>query len=203
MYQRLKGVMAAAGACHELLFVDDCSQDRTLGLLEEIARLDPCVRIIRLAHHEGKEAALRSGLAHAAGRAVILMDADLQDPPELIPQMLAAWRQGAEAVLMRRTATPALVFQCKTAWFQGHARRFLAHLGLLPENCLDFMLYDRKVLAVLNLTVNRKRYMKAIFSWMGVRQLTIDYERCPRAAGAAVLNSTCGQKQSPCPSTHR
>src|SRR5690606_13848293 len=95
-YRRLKAVMASMEISHELLFVDDGSRDGTAAALSGMALGDPSVTAVFLAGHYGKESALAAGLAQARGRAVIIMDADLQDPPELIPRMLAAWREGAE-----------------------------------------------------------------------------------------------------------
>lgn len=202
LYQRLTMTMAAWGASYELLFVDDGSFDGTWEKLSEIATLDPAVRLTRFTSRKGKEAALRSGLAEALGQAVIIMGADLQDPPELIPRMLITWRHGAEAVLMRPKPAGAPPVARVGRRFIDYLVQFIAGVDL-PEHRVDFMLYDRKVLTALNLTIDRKRYMKAIFSWMGVRLAVIDYERARRITPKSRRLTLRPRKQRSCPLSTR
>ncbi|MDN5844057.1 MAG: glycosyltransferase family 2 protein [Alcaligenaceae bacterium] len=181
MHQRLTAVMAAQGIRYELLFINDGSTDSTAGILSTIAAEDPHTRTLSLTRHAGRESALATGLARATGQAVIIMDADLCDPPEYIPQMLAAWRAGTDVVRMRpcrNTRRPMLA---------RLGARCLDHtldaIGVapLPENRIDFMLFNRKAVDALSLAIERKRDMARLFNWMGLKQTTIDYERAPRA----------------------
>lgn len=158
VYRRLKAVAEQLGASYELLFVDDGSSDGTAGTLLEISLNDESVTGVFLSGHFGKEAALRAGLKYAAGRAIVTMDGDMQDPPELIPEMVRAWRGGVDVVRMRR---------------QSHT----------PDRHLDFMLYSARAAALLSLVVNRRRYMKHIIEWAGLRETVISYKRRPRFAG--------------------
>jgi len=181
----LHAVLAPLGISHELLFVDDGSSDGMTQALLCLAHNAPYVTALILERHAGKEAALAAGLSQACGRAVIIMDADLQDPPALIPDMLQAWRAGADVVRMCRQPAPGV------SWLRQLAdrglRRVLDIMGDvgMPEHSTDFMLFDRKAVAALNLVVQRKRYMDPLFAWMGLRQRVIGYRRQPRAAGAS------------------
>lgn len=157
-YRRLKAVVEQLDVSYELLFVDDGSSDSTADTILEISLKDESVTGVFLSGHFGKEAALRAGLKYAAGRAIVTMDGDLQDPPERIPEMIRAWRAGADVVRMRRQSST-------------------------PDRHLDFMLYGPRAATVLSLVVNRPRYMKDVIAWAGLRETVITYERRPRAAG--------------------
>ncbi|MFA7669695.1 MAG: glycosyltransferase family 2 protein [Burkholderiaceae bacterium] len=202
LHRRLSTSLSALDISYELLFVDDGSTDGSQAILSEITKVDPTVRLTSFDRHYGKEAALRSGLAQAAGKAVIIMDADLQDPPELVPRMLIAWRHGAEAVLMRPLSEGRTTLTRISRRLIDYGLKFIANIDL-PEHRVDFMLYDRKVLTALNLTIDRKRYMKAIFSWMSVRQAVIDYERARRIAPTSRRFTPRPRKQRSCPLTTR
>ena len=174
---------AIPGTDWEIICVDDGSADTTLLQLVALAQADPRFRVIEFSRNFGKEAALTAGIDAARGAAVIPIDADLQDPPELIAQMLAAWRAGAEVVLARRTdRTSDGVLKRKTAaWFYRLHNR-MSHTKI-PENVGDFRLMDRVVVNALKQLPERQRFMKGLFAWVGFRTLTIDYTRAPRAAG--------------------
>jgi glycosyltransferase involved in cell wall biosynthesis len=185
LHLQLKAVLTPLGINHELLFVDDGSSDGTAEALLNMSHHDPAITVVALTHHFGKEAALTAGLAQASGQTVVIMDGDLQDPPELLPEMLAAWHDGADVVLMRRRQ-PA-----ETSLFRRLAGRGLNRLlnatcdVSMPENSVDFMLYGQKAVAALDLVVERKRYMKPIFDWVGFRVTEIEYERARRAVGSS------------------
>jgi hypothetical protein len=185
MYHRLKAVAEQLGVSYEILFVDDGSRDGTARVILDIARADALVAGVFFTRHFGKEAALVAGLKQAGGRAVIIMDGDLQDPPELIAHMLRAWREGADVVRMcprpREGASPL-----GTVW-QSSLARFLRVSGTStsPAQRLDFMLYSRRAVSALSLVVNRKRYMADMFEWAGLDEVVMGYERQPRAAGAS------------------
>jgi glycosyltransferase involved in cell wall biosynthesis len=178
-----------AGTSWEIICIDDGSTDATLAGLIALTADDPRFRIIELSRNFGKEAALTAGLDAARGDAVIPIDADLQDPPELISEMIAAWRKGAEVVLARRADRSADgMMKRKTAsWF------YRLHNGLsktrIPENVGDFRLMDRAVVEALKQLPERQRFMKGLFAWVGFRTVTIDYVRAERAAGATKFSA--------------
>ncbi len=174
---------AVAGVAWEIVCVDDGSTDGTLAALVAIASGDPRFRVIELSRNFGKEAALTAGLDAAQGDAVIPMDADLQDPPELIGEMIAAWRNGAEVVLARRRdrASDGVLKRKTASWFYALHNRMSK--TKIPPNVGDFRLMDRVVVAALKSLPERQRFMKGLFAWVGFRTVTIDYVRAPRAAG--------------------
>jgi glycosyltransferase involved in cell wall biosynthesis len=173
-----------AGIDWEIVCVDDGSHDATLTKLTELQGQDSRFRIIELSRNFGKEAALTAGLDAARGDAVIPIDADLQDPPELIAEMIAAWRAGAEVVLARRSdrSSDGMLKRQTAAWFYKLHNRMSK--TKIPENVGDFRLMDRVVVAALKNLPERQRFMKGLFAWVGFRTVTIDYVRAERAAGA-------------------
>jgi len=167
----------------EVVCVEDGSGDDTLQRLIALAERDSRFKIIELSRNFGKEAALTAGIDQALGDAVIPIDADLQDPPALIGEMVAAWRAGAEVVLARRIDRSSDgFFKRKTAsWFYRVHNRMSK--TKIPENVGDFRLMDRVVVAALKQLPERQRFMKGLFAWVGFRTVTIDYSRQLRAAG--------------------
>jgi glycosyltransferase involved in cell wall biosynthesis len=176
---------AIEGLAWEIICVDDGSTDDTLSLLTAIAAADARFTIIELSRNFGKEAALTAGLEAARGDAVIPIDADLQDPPELIGEMITAWRNGAEVVLARRSdrASDGMMKRKTATWFYRLHNR-LSNTRI-PENVGDFRLMDRVVVEALKRLPERQRFMKGLFAWVGFRTVTIDYVRAGRAAGAS------------------
>ncbi|HUM08336.1 MAG TPA: glycosyltransferase family 2 protein, partial [Acidocella sp.] len=167
----------------EIVCVDDGSKDGTLLKLVALAQADPRFRVLEFSRNFGKEAALTAGIDAANGEAVIPIDADLQDPPELIADMVKAWREGAEVVLARRIdrSSDGLLKRKTAAWFyQLHNKLSKTKI---PENVGDFRLMDRAVLNALKQLPERQRFMKGLFAWVGFRTVTLDYIRAPRAAG--------------------
>ncbi|HTQ71867.1 MAG TPA: glycosyltransferase family 2 protein [Acidocella sp.] len=167
----------------EIICVDDGSRDKTLAGLLALAAADSRFRVVEFSRNFGKEAALTAGLEAARGEAVIPIDADLQDPPALIARMVAAWREGAEVVLARRTDRST-----DTALKRGTAALFYRLNGYisnveLPENVGDFRLMDRAVVEALKQLPERQRFMKGLFAWLGFKTVVLDYTRTPRAAG--------------------
>ncbi|GBR48493.1 glycosyltransferase family 2 protein [Gluconobacter roseus] len=167
----------------EIICVDDGSSDGTLHELIALSENDRRFRVLELSRNFGKEAALTAGIDAATGDAVIIIDADLQDPPEIIPQMLQFWRDGAEVVLGKRIdrSTDSVLKRKTASWFYSLHNR-LAHIQI-PENVGDFRLMDRCVVDALRRLPERQRFMKGLFAWVGFRTVTIDYVRAPRAAG--------------------
>lgn len=181
-YRRLKAVTSAMDIRCELLFVDDGSRDGTRRDLENIARRDPTVSTLFLGAHHGKESALAAGLAQAKGQAIIIMDVDLRDPPELIPDMVATWASGADVVRMRRKPAPGgPLSERLLEWCRNHLQNAMGYANV-PGCSFDFMLYSHKAATALSLLVDRKRYMASMFTWMRLNQAIIDYERQPSAA---------------------
>ncbi len=178
--------LAAVADVHwRIICVDDGSTDGTLVALMALAVADARFTVIELSRNFGKEAALTAGLDAADGDAVIPIDADLQDPPELIGMMVQAWRDGAEVVLARRgdRSSDAMLKRKTAAWFYRLHNR-LSHTKI-PENVGDFRLMDRVVVEALKRLPERQRFMKGLFAWVGFRTVTIDYTRAERAAGAS------------------
>jgi glycosyltransferase involved in cell wall biosynthesis len=167
----------------EVVCVDDGSTDDTLGKLLGVVDRDSRFRVIELSRNFGKEAALTAGIDSARGDAVIPIDADLQDPPELIPKMIEEWQRGAEVVLARRSNRMSdSLLKRKTAemFYRFHNR--LSHLQI-PENVGDFRLMDRVVVDALKRLPERQRFMKGLFAWSGFKTVALDYARPLRAAG--------------------
>ncbi len=167
----------------EIVCINDGSRDATLERLVLVSQRDRRVKVIDLTRNFGKEAALTAGLHEAAGDAVVVIDADLQDPPSLIPEMIRHWRQGAEVVLARRASRACDSFLKRTTaalFYRIH--NALSELKI-PENVGDFRLMDRQVVNALRGLPERHRFMKGLFAWVGFNTVTLDYERTPRSAG--------------------
>lgn len=167
----------------EVICVDDGSRDDTLAKLISIAAQDRRFRVVELSRNFGKEAALTAGIDAASGDAVIPIDADLQDPPELIAEMIAEWEKGAEVVLARRMDRSTDTYmKRKTAelFYRFHNR--LSHIKI-PENVGDFRLMDRTAVDVLKQLPERQRFMKGLFAWVGFKTTTVDYKRGAREVG--------------------
>ena len=174
---------AAADYHFELVMVNDGSSDATPELLDHIASTDPRVRVIHLSRNFGHQAALTAGLEHAAGDVVAMIDADLQDPPELIPEMVAQWSQGADVVYaVRRQRDGESAFKLATAsWFYRLFDK-LAQVDLEP-NSGDFRLLDRCALDALLAMTERSRFLRGMTVWVGFQQTAVPYERDARHAG--------------------
>lgn len=182
-HQRLTLALASVGDDVEIVYVDDGSSDCSPKLLQQLRASDPRVSMLRFSRNFGKEAALAAGLEAAVGASVIMMDADLQHPPEFIPAMLQAWRGGADVVSMRRRSRDTETWVKRTA-----ARLFYRVLNALsdipiPEDVGDFRLLSRRAVEALNLLHERNRFMKGLFAWIGFNQVTLDYDCAERAAG--------------------
>ena len=167
----------------EVVYVNDGSKDATLRILKELQLTDPAIGVAALSRNFGKEAAMSAGLKLARGDAVILIDADLQDPPELIGDMVRVWQQGADVVNMKRSSR-----QGETWFKKASAACFYKVINWLsevhiPENVGDFRLLSRRAVDALNQLPERNRFMKGLFAWIGYKQVVVEYERHPRAAG--------------------
>jgi glycosyltransferase involved in cell wall biosynthesis len=182
-FERIEPVLQSVTSDYEIICVDDGSMDRTLGLLAFHRIRDPRVKVLSLSRNFGKDTALSAGLDHATGRAVIPIDADLQDPPEVIPLLFEKWTEGYEVVYARRAARAT----------DGLSKRFSARLFYrfhnlladvrIPQDTGDFRLLDRRVVDALKALPERNRFMKGLFAWVGFRQIGVEYAREARVAG--------------------
>lgn len=166
----------------EVIYVDDGSRDATLSILRRLHAEDRRVRVIRLSRNFGHQTAVSAGLQHASGDAVFVLDADLQDPPELLPAMLAQWREGYAVVYgvrARRKESPA-----KRAAYAGFYRllRWLGSINIPPDSG-DFCLMDRRVVDALNGLPERNRFIRGLRAWLGFPQVGLPYDRPARAGG--------------------
>lgn len=187
-YERVKRVLDSMGITWEIICVNDGSSDRTLEKLLALRDKDHRLKVIDFSRNFGKEIALTAGLDYAQGEAVIPIDADLQDPPELIPELVSKWREGYEVVLATRQKREG----------EGWLKRVTAHLFYrlagrimpikLPADTGDFRLMSRQVVDVLRQIRERNRFMKGIFAWTGFRSTTVYYQREPRLAGKTKWN---------------
>lgn len=185
---RLLAILQTTGLRHEIVFVDDGSQDYSLPLLRQAVAQGQPLRIVVLSRNFGKEAAVSAGLEHCRGDAVIVMDADLQDPPELIPEMVLAWAAGADVVTMKR----------RTRQGDSWLKRSTAHLYYrllnrvssisIPADTGDFRLMSRQVIDAILQLPERNRYNKGLFAWVGFTTHVIEYDRAPRPAGQSKWN---------------
>jgi len=167
----------------ELVLVDDGSTDRTSELLDGIAANDPRVRVVHLSRNFGHQAALTAGLEHALGEAVAMIDADLQDPPELIPAMVEQWLEGSDVVYaVRREREGETAFKLATASWFYRLFNALTQVDLEP-NSGDFRLLDRRALDALLSMTERSRFLRGMTVWVGFRQTSIPYQRDARHAG--------------------
>lgn len=176
------------GTRFELLFVDDGSSDRSIELVHDLIQDDPRVSLLRLSRNFGKEAALTAGLDHVDSDAVIIIDADLQDPPELIPDMLKLWRQGYDTVYGQRTERNGETFAKKVTASAFY--RLMAHVARfsIPRDTGDFRLLSRRAVNALKSLPESNRFMKGLFSWIGYPQIALKYSRDPRHAGDTKFN---------------
>lgn len=172
-----------AAKAWEILFVDDGSSDATLPAIIAANQADPRIRAISFSRNFGKEPALSAGLDFARGAAVIPIDVDLQDPPEVIGDMIKAWRAGHEVVYgVRRNRESDSLPKRLTADLYYRAHNRLSH-DKIPEHAGDFRLLDRKVVNVIKAMPERNRFMKGLFAWSGFKQTAVEYDRVERSVG--------------------
>jgi polyisoprenyl-phosphate glycosyltransferase len=172
----------------EILFIDDGSTDATLAAITAAHLEDGRIRALSLSRNFGKEAALSAGLDHARGRTVVPMDVDLQDPPEVLGEMLEKWRDGFEVVYgVRRCRASDPLPKRLTADLYYRTHNWLA-TDKIPEHAGDFRLLDRKVVEVIRRLPERNRFMKGLFAWSGFRQAAVEYDRVERTAGTSKFN---------------
>jgi glycosyltransferase involved in cell wall biosynthesis len=184
-YRRVTEVMRGIGADYEIVLVNDGSRDNTLALMHALRAGDPHVSVVDLSRNFGKEIALSAGLDYTKGEVVIVLDSDLQDPPELIPQMLEIWREGYDVVYGTRTVRDG------ESWFKKTTASYFYRLIKqvsrvdIPKDTGDFRLMSRRAVQALGKLREEHRFMKGLFAWVGFPFL---YRRDPRAAGETKWN---------------
>ena len=187
-HDRVAKVMAATGHRYEILYVNDGSQDKTWELMCKIRREDTHVSIINLSRNFGKEHAMAAGLKYASGDAIVIIDADLQDPPELIPDMIALWKQGYDTVYgHRRERDGESAFKKITSFLFYRFISKVSHLDI-PRDTGDFRLLSRRSTDALLKLNEQHRFMKGLFAWIGFKQTELIYDRDRRAAGKTKFN---------------
>lgn len=168
---------------YEIIFINDGSKDNSLNILEGITNANDKAKVISFSRNFGQEAALTAGLKYVTGDAVVIIDADLQDPPELIPEMLKLWEQGNEVIYGKRKRRKG-----ESAFKLLSAKMFYKTLNALsdveiPKDTGDFRLVDRKVVDVINSMPEHNKFLRGLFSWVGFKQYSYEYKRNERAAG--------------------
>lgn len=188
LFERLRLCLEKVTENYEIICIDDGSRDSTVSLLKEYNKQDPRVKLVCLARNFGKEAALTCGIDYAAGRAVIPIDADLQDPPELIPALVAKWKEGYKVVLATRVNRPGDSWMKRKSaeWFYRAINR--VSTVKIPSNTGDFRLMDRQVVDAVKKLPERTRFMKGIFAFAGFSTAIIRFDREARAAGTTSWN---------------
>ncbi|MDP4126911.1 MAG: glycosyltransferase family 2 protein [Bacillota bacterium] len=182
-YQRLKQVMNTTKESYELIFVNDGSSDRTLEAIKSIRDQDDAVKLISFSRNFGHQVAITAGMDYASGAAVVVIDADLQDPPELILELVSKWKEGYDVVYAKRTKRKG------ETWFKKvTARLFYRILSAstdldIPTDTGDFRLLDRRVCEELKRLPEKNRYVRGLVSWVGFKQTAVEYERDERLAG--------------------
>lgn len=183
LYERLVQTMDSMGERWEVIFVNDGSRDRSLELLIDLSRRDPRVRVLNFSRNFGHQIAITAGFDYADGDAVIVMDADLQDPPEVLLRMIEKWREGYDvAYAVRTKRVGETKFKLWTASAFYRLIRYIADVDI-PLDAGDFRLMDRKVVLAMRQLREKNRFMRGLSSWVGFKQVAVEYERAARYAG--------------------
>ena len=183
-YKRITNVLQnISNYNYEIIFVNDGSKDKTLEILKEIAKQDKNVKVISFARNFGHQCAVTAGLKFVTGDAIVIIDADLQDPPELIPEMLKLWENGNEVIYgKRKTREGESKFKLLTAKMFYKTLNALSDVDI-PKDTGDFRLVDRKVVDIINSLPEHNKFLRGLFSWVGFEQTAFEYERKERFAG--------------------
>ena len=184
MHRRLSAAVSEIGLDYEIIFVNDGSSDRTLAILRQLNAVDQHVKVVSFARNFGHQMAVTAGIDFAAGDAVVLIDADLQDPPELIPEMVRMWRDGAKVIYgVRESRAAESAFKRFTAMCFYRVINAISEVEI-PCDTGDFRLIDRCVVDVLKQMPERHRFVRGMVSWIGFQQTPLRYARSERLAGS-------------------
>ncbi len=186
--RRVISVLAGLSCSYEIVLVNDGSTDRTLELMHELHRKDPLVTVVDLSRNFGKEIALTAGLDHTCGEVVVVLDADLQDPPELIPKMLEGWREGYDVVYGVRSQRDGETWVKKASASAFYRLIQRVSRVRIPRDTGDFRLMTRRAICEMGKLREHHRFMKGLFAWIGFPSKPIYYRRDPRAAGETKWN---------------
>lgn len=184
LHRRVQEVMDSAGEAWELMLVDDGSRDKSAQIIAELNALDPRVKGISLSRNYGFQMAVTAGLDHVKGDAVALIDADLQDPPEVLLEMIAKWREGYDVAYGQRSEREG------ETWFKLITAKYFYRIihaitsVKIPTDTGDFRLMDRKVVDAIRQMPERHRFLRGMVAWVGFKQVAVPYKRHPRFAGA-------------------
>lgn len=182
-YDRLTAVLRKLGETYEIVFVNDGSRDRTAGIVRQICARDSTVKLVDFSRNFGHQIAVTAGMDHASGRSVVLIDADLQDPPEIILDMVSKWRDGYDVVYGKRVERKGETwFKKTTAAMFYRLLRSMTSVNI-PVDTGDFRLMDRKVCDALTQMRERSRFIRGMVSWAGFKQSSVEYVREERFAG--------------------
>jgi len=183
LHERLTQVLQGLGKSYEIIFVDDGSRDRSFEIMKELSEKDPHVRALSLSRNFGHQICLTAGLDHARGEVVAMMDADLQDPPELLHEMLKKYEEGYDIVYAVRTRREGeTFFKLATAAIFYRLLRFCTRIEI-PVDTGDFRIISRRALDSMLSLRERSRFLRGLFSWVGFRQIGVSYVRPPRYKG--------------------
>ena len=182
-YKRLKNVMDSTNESYEIIFVNDGSIDKTEEIIEDICKRDENIKLLNFSRNFGHQAAITAGMRESSGNAVVVIDADLQDPPEVIIEMIKKWKQGYDVVYGRRAKREGeTLFKKITSKIFYRFLRNMTNVDI-PVDTGDFRLIDRKVCNVLNSMPERNRYVRGLVSWIGFKQTYVEFIRKERFAG--------------------
>ncbi|MEK4004130.1 glycosyltransferase family 2 protein [Paenibacillus sp. FSL H3-0333] len=187
-FKSIKSTMLEHSYNYEILCINDGSKDNTLPLLRDLAQIDNHIKVIDLSRNFGKEIAMSAGFKYASGDAIIPIDADLQDPPSIIPLLVNKWIEGYDVVYATRSKREGeTVFKKMTAHMFYRVITKLTRINI-PEDTGDFRLMSRQVVDALNQLPEHHRFMKGLFSWVGFKQTSVTYQREARFAGKTSFN---------------
>jgi len=182
-HKRLKSVMDTCGERYEIIFINDGSRDKSASIVADICKHDKNIKLINFSRNFGHQPAITAGMDYALGDAIIIIDADLQDPPEVMLEMIELWKSGYQVIYGKRKSRKGeTIFKKVTAKTYYRILRSMTNFDI-PVDTGDFRLIDRKVCDAMKSLTEKNRYVRGLVSWVGFRQTSVEYERDERFAG--------------------